>query len=266
VLTAEGIPTKLGDVKKGPRKGHPRAWAGGTVLDILGDPDGILDTETWTKLQPVIKHAARSKANRYSETMLSGVARCRLCDTEMKSQHTRRGDTVWAYYRCSNHEGCNAKMIRAEDLDAIVDAEFTDTYGDVEERVRVLVPGGDVQRLLNEIDRQMDALNAKRAQRAISAREFLSVSATLIAEQERLEGLPQEPDRYDEVGTGRTYRQMWAALDDEGKRAWLLGHGVKVVAEAGVKRGDEPETFIDWGFTSGKGLAVRPVLPYPPAS
>jgi len=120
-LTAEGIPTKLGTVKKGPKAGQSRQWAGGTVVDILSDPDGILDTETWTRLQPLISNASRPKVNRYSESLLGEVAECAKCQSPMWAHNTRRGDTVWTYYRCSNHDECDARMIRAADLDAIVD-------------------------------------------------------------------------------------------------------------------------------------------------
>ena len=250
-LTDEGVPTKLGAVKKGPRKGQPREWAGSTVLSILTDPDGILDTDLWTRVQPVIKDASRPKVNSYGNSMLAGVAYCGECGTEMHSQHTRRGEDVWPYYRCSNRD-CPARMVRAEDLDAIVDAAFLEDYGHVEETIRVLVPGSDIKRQLDQVDRQMDALNVKRASRSISLAEFRADLDMLLAEQERLEDLPAEPDTYEWAGTGRTYRDMWQSLDDEGKHAWLLRHEVRIQATAGAKRGDEPVTFIDWG----KGISV----------
>jgi site-specific DNA recombinase len=254
-LTAEGIPTKLGDVKKGSRKGQPREWSGSTILAILTDPDGILDTDLWTKVQPVIKDASRPKVNRYGDSVLAGIAHCGECGTEMHSQHTRRGESVWQYYRCSNRE-CPARMIRAEDLDAIVDADFLEVYGDVEELVRVLVPGSDIKRQLDQIDRELDALNAKRASRSVSVSEFRATQDMLLTEQERLEGLPAEPDTYEWAGTGRTYRDMWQSLDDEGKHAWLLRHEVRVQATAGAKRGDVPVIALDWG----KGISVTPQL------
>jgi site-specific DNA recombinase len=245
-LTAEGIPTKLGTVKKGAKKGQPRAWAGSTILKILSDPNGTLDTDTWAKVQPVIKDASRPKGNRYDALTLAGVAECQLCGTQMWGQNTRRGDTVWTYYRCYVH-GCKAKMIRAEDLDAVADDMILSMYGDQDEMVKTLVSVNDNQRKLDDIDRQLDDLNARRQARVISVSEFRSKQDLLLAEQDRIEALPIEPDRYEDVPTGRKIRDMWEGLDATGKRAWLLKRGIRIVASAGAKRGSEPIVVIQGG-------------------
>jgi site-specific DNA recombinase len=245
-LTAEGIPTKLGDVKKGSKAGQPREWAGSTILKILSDPNGTLDTETWARVQPVIKDASRPKGNRYDALMLAGVAECALCGTQMWGQNTKRGDTIWTYYRCYVH-GCKARMIRAEDLDAAADDMILSGWGDLDETVKTLVSVNDNQRLLDDIDRQLDDLNAKRQARAITVSEFQVMQSTLLAEQVRIEALPIERDRYEDVRTGRTIGEMWLGLDANGKRAWLLKRGIRVVAGAGAKRGSEPMVVIQGG-------------------
>lgn len=49
-----------------------------------------------------------------------------------------------------------------------------------------------------------------------------------------LEALPQRPDRYEMVPTGRTFRTAWAALDDvASRRRFLLDVSVVVRAKRG---------------------------------
>ena len=233
-LEADNIPTKRGG-----------KWDSNTIYGILRDPESVLDTETWSQLQPVINAAKRPKVNRYNAAMLSGVVMCASCDTPMWAQHTKRGDQVWNYYRCYNK--CGAKMIRAADLEAAVNEDMTDPEGNggVYRLDRIRIPGNDRQRLLDDIDRQLAELLARFTAKAITREEYRSKSEALLTEQERVEQMPVVEDSYDWKPTDQTVAMWWEGLTDQGKRHWLQTQGWKIWAKAGEHRGEEPIVTIE---------------------
>lgn len=236
-LAEREIPTKRGG-----------KWAGTTVLDILRDPAGIIDADTWARLQPIISAMSKPKYNRRDAANLSGCVLCGKCGGPMWGQVTTRGDKEWQYYRCHSDECKNTtKMIRAEMLEAAVDETVVSLYGAEMHTERVLVPGGDVQRQLSEIDRSLALLSAKLAARSITRAEYRAAQDILLDEQERLEGLPQEPDRYEVIETGLTVAEFWAKIDWPVKRQYLTSRGWIIRAVAGERRGDVPVVSVEGG-------------------
>lgn len=241
MLADDGIPTKRGG-----------KWAGTTVLDILKDPSGIIDAETWGRLQPIIGALSRPKNNRYDAASLSGCVSCGVCRGPLWGQRntrTRKGvTTVWQYYRCHSDE-CkhSTKMIRAEALEAATDEAIVSLYGSERHTERTLVPGGDIQRQLNEIDRSLAELTARLASKSITRAEYRTAQDILLDEQERLEGSPQEPDRYEVTETGLSVAEFWAGIEWAEKRVYLTSRNWQIYATAGETRGDIPVVSIETG-------------------
>ena len=241
-LTAEGVPTKVGG-----------KWASTTILDIVRDPAGILDTDTWAKLQPVIGALSKPQTNRYDAARLAGVVFCGRCEHPLWAHHTKRGDAQWDYYRCYN---CKAKMIRQVALEEATDDLVISLYGDNPHTEQRLIVGSDNQRILKDIDRQLTELTSKLTAKTISRADYRSKQDLLLTEQERLESLPSEPDRYEPVDTGMTVTQYWASIDWPEKRRYFTDRGWVIYATAGEHRGDIPIVRIEGGEMEADAVAL----------
>lgn len=250
-LNAEGVPTKR---PRKPKKGEggelipveQPTWASTTIYDIMRREDTPLDIEVWTDLQPIISAALRPKVNRYDAAMLSMVALCGKCGQPRCVQNTRREDDVWTYYRCYNKQ-CDAKMIRADDLDAAVDSAMTDPegYGGFERIERRRIPGNNRQRLIDEAARSMAELSARFTAKTISRTEYREMLDMLLDEQERAEALPVVPDSYEPTRTSQTVAAWWESLTDQGRRHWLMTQEWKIWTWAPDKRGGTPVVVIE---------------------
>jgi hypothetical protein len=256
-LNAEGVPTKLRRKDKDGKPQPQPKWASTTILDILREADGILDTETWAKLQPIIGAMSKPQNNRYDAAALAGVAFCGKCEHPLWAHHTKRGETVWDYYRCYN---CKAKMIRQADLEAAADDMVISIYGDEPHTEKRLVVGSDNQRKLKDIDRQLTELTAKLTAKAISRADFRAKQDLLLSEQDRLEAeADSEPDRYEPVDMGMTVAEYWSPLDWPAKRRYFADRGWEIYAAAGEHRGDIPIVRIEGGgaFDDAAALGAR---------
>lgn len=246
-LNAAGVPTKRPrKAKKGEPEPTQPKWASSTIFDILRRPEVPLDIEVWTELQPVISAAARPKVNRYDAAMLSMVALCGKCGSPRAIQRTRRGDNVWPYYRCYN-KSCDAKMIRAEDLESAVHDAMTDPdgYGGAERVERKRVPGNNRQTLIDDAARSMAELSARFIAKGIGRAEYRETLDMLLDEQERAEAMPIAPDSYEPVRTGQKVAAWWEGLTDQGRRHWLMSQGWKIWTWAPDTRGGDPIVVVE---------------------
>ena len=80
-----------------------------------------------------------------------------------------------------------------------------------------LIPGHDHAAELEDIKLEMREL----VLRDLPDVEMDAELARLRAERDRLLAQPSVPDRWERRPTGRTYGQVWQALDLAGRRAWL---------------------------------------------
>jgi DNA invertase Pin-like site-specific DNA recombinase len=192
--------------------------------------EGIIDRETWTKLQAKLDGRAHRRGLAPSNTlMLTGVARCPKCDGPMYKavSSTRRQDGTSnkiVYYRCHGNDRAPSKcknMIRADKLDEFV-SDFMASSGGYVVR-EVIRPGSDRADDLAELERDLRELD-------FDAPDFAQQQAALLAERARLKALPPEPARITETLTALTVGSLWSQLDSEGRRAYLLATGVQVYA------------------------------------
>jgi site-specific DNA recombinase len=233
-LTAEGIPTARADQKR--KKGTPK-WDASSIYMILRNaPPEVIDTETWTELQPIINAASKPKVNRYDARALSGVVFCAVCSGPLYGHNTKRGSTVWPYYRCFACSGNpEVRMIRTAELEAVVDEAVTEAYGMLPHISLTLIQGDDGERRRKELKRQASALD-------IEAADYDARIAEIRAELATIKPLP---DAWQQIDTGTTVAEHWATLDATEKRQYLTGMGWKVYARAADHRGEPPTVTID---------------------
>ena len=89
-------PTELRRTLGNPRYAAQRVHRGEIVG--AGDWPAVLDLDEWRALQGVLTDPARHKAGRPSRYLLSGLARCAVCDGRIFGCHTPRGRT----YMCES--------------------------------------------------------------------------------------------------------------------------------------------------------------------
>ncbi|MBM0236256.1 recombinase family protein [Micromonospora sp. ATA32] len=216
----------------------------------------LIPEADWKALQHALDGKRKPKYRAAPAAMLSGLAFCAEDGSPLhyhwmfKPQRNQE----YKYYRCSarTKQGleCAAKAARAEELEAAAVGHFLALVGDLEVLERRLVPGEDhtaelarVEEALAELrdDRQAGLFRGERG-----AAEFRAMYGSLEDKREALEGLPNVPDRWDMVPTGRTFRETWDALATvEERRAFLLASGFRVNVHA-KPQPTYVEMFSDW--------------------
>lgn len=233
---------------------------GQTVRDDQGNPvqiaEPLVSPDDWELLQAALDRIqqARSGALRAEASPLSGLVFCGWCGAAMHhDRNTVKRESrsyTYRYYRCRDRDDEIHRtwaMIRAEDLEELVEGEFLSQYGDAEVRERVWVPGDSHEAELREQIAALDELTAaagrltsntakQRLQRQIAAIDGR------IAE---LEHAPKQGARWEYRSTGDTYGAVWKSSDADGRRELLHKSGITVVVRPRSKgepsSTDEPD-------------------------
>ncbi|UZJ29359.1 hypothetical protein OJ254_01200 [Streptomyces endophytica] len=144
---------------------------------------------------------------------------------------------------------CQYVTVRQDLIHEIIDDSFLSQASEVEVTEKVFVPGEDHTTELAEVEESiayhMSNLKPGGRFHAPALRKQAEGSLeSLSKEFERLSALPQRPDRWDEIPTGKTYGQVWPGMDWD-ERGKLLRHlGVKV--EWSATNSNVPIVHLDW--------------------
>ncbi len=242
-------PTLKGYVLNYPKKGQT-----GEPVIVYGD-DGrpvrraaILDDDTWDELQEVIRKSGEGrKTGRRSNaaTLLLGVAICAECGGRLHSEtKSRRG--VRYYYGCErrHYRGCTARLIPRLQLDDIMTAAVL-AAGDEPVIEIKRGHGNERETKLAEVGQAIVDLTTDRYMYGIVRPNYDEMMASLQAEEIRLRATPPEPSHEERVSTGETIGQLWQRLDTQGRRAFLLGTGLKLAVSR--DEGDQLHIRADKG-------------------
>lgn len=245
-----GIPWQPGSLRK---VLHSKALLGYAVHNgvAVTDDEGlpimrgapVLTESEWDRLQHALAEATRVRRRTQTPSLLLGIAYCGKCgDKYYKWQKANRHGTVYSYYRCRNSyrasespTPCDVLHIRCDDLDLFAKLAFLDQVGDLEILEKVYVPGVDHADEIAQIRRALEVVRTEfdKGQYAYpGGREDYDNRTARLSE--RLTRLTAEPVRgpgYEYRPTGQTYRQLWEALDDAGRRKLMLSAGFEVRAE-----------------------------------
>jgi DNA invertase Pin-like site-specific DNA recombinase len=208
---------------------------------IVYGPDGfpvrrvaLIDDETWDELQAVIRKAGegRTTGRRVNATsLLLGVAHCGECGGRLHSEPKIKRGVRCHYYGCQNthNRGCRARLIPRDELDNIVNAAIAE----IADRPVIEIKrghGNERERKLKEIGEAIVDLTTDRYMRGIIRPNYDDLLASLQAEESRIRTTPSEPSEEKQVPTGETIGQLWQRLDTQGRRVYLLGTGLKLLA------------------------------------
>lgn len=194
--------------------------------------EALVDSETWDRANRELDRRAEKarggrKPGTRSSTLLAGVARCPRCAVRgVDSPMTRIKPRQGLAYRCRGRggamtmKGCG-NMVPASVAESLMGAFMADNQTEIMRVDRK--PPTDYDQVVRE---------AKNARRQLDQdapdydeRHEQATAAVKRAEAER-DAHQGENETVQTVGTGVTYAQRWAELDDAGRGGWLRKSGV----------------------------------------
>ncbi|AEL17730.1 serine integrase [Mycobacterium phage Cuco] len=225
---------------------------GSTVRDDDGIPirkgPALISEEKFDQLQAALDARSFKVTNRSAKASpLLGVAICGLCGRPMHIRQHRRNGNLYRYYRCDSgsHSGGGgaapehpSNIIKADDLEALVEEHFLDEVGGFNVQEKVYVPASDHRAELDEAVRAVEELTQLLGtMTSATMKSRLMGQLTALDERiARLENLPSEGARWDYRATDQTYAEAWEEADTEGRRQLLIRSGI--TAEVKVTGGD----------------------------
>lgn len=215
----------------------------------------LISDEKWQALQEALKSMPQQR--RHDRAPLTGVTLCALCGSAMHAHRQRPGRE---YYLCSGrqYDGCRARGVRMEALEAAVDESFTVEFGSRRKLDRRWQPGDDHSAAKAKVGQQIAELNEERFVRGVKRPDFGATLAKLTARYDELDAMPAKPGKWVPVDTGMTLGQYWAALDMRGKGRLIMDMGLRVIAA----RTAEQPVLIEWVTDAGETDQGEPVT-YP---
>lgn len=219
-LNDDGIPAAQGG-----------RWTARVVIKIMSRPETVLSPEKWAKVQTALGVRAFTIVNRYDTALLLGTVVCGHCGAPLyanRSGKDKKTGKVWAYYRdYGGKDGlCKCRMVPQDKLDEAVTSLLMREIGEVELTER-RPTGLDMTAKIRQKDAQITELDEAYAAGQVPARAYGRMQAKLEADRAELE--IQHNPGFVKVPMGVTFRQRWESLDNDGRRAFLLKSGVKVI-------------------------------------
>jgi DNA invertase Pin-like site-specific DNA recombinase len=208
----------------------------GARLDAEGhvilEAEALVDAKLWDRANKRLDNSPRGRRTPVSgkSALLTGCLFCPRCPRNGKHAPMYRIHAWGGYfYRCAGHfpqrKGCG-NLVPLGVTDAAVTALLSMAREPWKELRPVEGENHDIE--LAEIRIALDDLPKRNLPDADEDAE----RARLRAERNRLEGLPNIPDHWEEVDTGKTVGQHFTRLDFDGQRAMML-ENVKLYAELG---------------------------------
>ncbi|WP_246227637.1 recombinase family protein [Mycolicibacterium helvum] len=228
------------------------------VLDPEGQPivmaEPTFTEEDWNRLQEALgQRTSSGRARQMTPNPLAGIGYCgavlhrpgcphkglwipQRCDCPecgySLSLHRRKSSsgTVHTYVRCGRQgTGCRG-AVRLDEIESYLAGRFLDAYGDREMTKMVFVPGEDHSRELGQTEQSLERLRWESDNGLVDDEMlYRSRLAALVARKAELSANTVVPARWEPVGTGKTFRELW---DDPGtdRRQVLRDAKVRLVA------------------------------------
>lgn len=230
------------------------------VLDTEGQPirmaEPTFTDAEWTQLQDVLaQRSATGKHRQMTPNPLAGIGYCgavlhrtdcehqelwfpRRCDCPecgyslSLHRRTASGGKVHTYVRCGRQgTGCRG-AVRLDTVETFLQENFLEVYGDREMTRRVFVPGEDHSAELAQTEQSLERLRWESDNGLVDDETlYRSRLAALVARKAELSANTRVPARWDYVGTGRTYAELWEDPETD-RRQVLRDSGIRFVFHA----------------------------------
>ncbi|MFD8013201.1 recombinase family protein [Streptomyces sp. NPDC058955] len=222
-----------------------RLHRGKPVRDHDGNPvpigDPILSPEEFDALQEHMNALTpqQNRTRKDTRAMLLGIAKCRGCGGNLYLSR-RAGGMDYNCRATARGERCPAPAgMRADWLEAYVEAEVMARVGTARMTKVVTHPGYDPAPELREVESELRALYAdKESRRSRTGRMIWQEEIDVLERRaEVLEAAPRTPARTETVETGETYADFWSRQDAVGRRRLLLDVGARATVAKGRSGG-----------------------------
>jgi DNA invertase Pin-like site-specific DNA recombinase len=241
---------------------HGIKWSPHSVVNALRNPalkgrrielgkvvlrfESLLSSTEWQALQDLLDSRPTRRGPVSGTTaLLTGVIECDRCGGPMyrfRSGRNRKDGTrrINWYYRCrgtdTDPSSCGNSVPLA-DIEEWVNLWFTTdvngAFSNTEIIETTLVPGDDHAAEIAEIEAEMRELDP-------DADDWIEQAQALRSERARLKALPSEPSQVVERPTGITVGEVWAGLDEQARRSYLLASRIKIRVLSSAERRATP--------------------------
>ncbi|MCV7277699.1 recombinase family protein [Mycolicibacter arupensis] len=204
------------------------------VLDPQGQSirmaEPTFTEDDWALIQAAVgSRTASGKARQMTPNPLAGIGFCQ-CGYAL-ALHRRRSSSgkLHTYVRCGRAlNGCRG-AITLQMAEAILEEDFLDAHGDREMQQQVFLPGADHSQELTQTEQSLERLRWESDNGLVDDVElYKSRLSALVARKTELTANTVTPARWESVGTGKTFRELWAD-DATDRRQVLRDSGVRLV-------------------------------------
>jgi site-specific DNA recombinase len=225
---------------------------GVTVRDEQGEPvrkgPPLVSQDLFNRLQTALDVRAFKVTRTRNASPLLGVAICLLCERLMhyrqhdyKDRKGVKNGVVYRYYQCIGGKQSvgnpdhPANVIKAEDLEELVEQTFLETYGHENVKEQIFIPAESHQTELEEAMRAVDELTSllgtitSDTMRSRLTEQLRALDSRIT----QLETLPTSESRWEWREMLETYAEAWKSADTDGRRQLLLKR--KVSAKVAVR-------------------------------
>nr|WP_255495206.1 recombinase family protein [Nocardia sp. GTS18] len=224
---------------------HPVLDTEGNVIRMA---EPTFTEEDWQSIQSLLAAKSQSgKARQMTDNPMSGIGRCLECGYSL-SQHRRSvkkrdgSVNVHTYIRCGRSpRGCKG-AVRLDAVERKI-SELIEDYSTLEVTRQVFRPGEDHTQDLAMAEQALKRLRWESDNGLVDDEDlWRSRMAALSARVRELGQNPVVPARWETVGTGTTYGELWADPNTD-RRQVLREAGVIVGLQDGKIRIRTPD---DW--------------------
>ncbi|MGW0358541.1 recombinase family protein [Nocardia nova] len=228
------------------------------VLDPEGNfirmAEPTFTDDEWQRIQNAIAERTNSgKARRMSDNPLSGIGMCLTCGyalgvhrrTVKKKDGTK---TTHMYVRCGRQPKSCKGSVRLDEVNRKID-EIIEDYKDLEMTKQVFIPGEDRTSELAIAEKALSRLRWESDNGLVDDEQaWQSRMSSLSAKVRDLKAETIIPARWENVGTGKTYGELWNDPTTD-RRKMLKDAGFMVTLytrayEAGAARIDGPSAMV----------------------
>jgi len=239
--------------------GH-KAFKGKPVLTAEGDPvilaDGILTPSEFRVLQLALAKRSGEPTRTKNTAPLTGIIFCGICGGPAYRQPERihKGYRLFGHYLCygKRNKGilpCRGVRLNEAPLTARINEAFLENIGPLDRPVKKFIAGSDHMAELEAVECGLKNLQAESDAGLIrDQQKYIERLRALTVRKEKLAALPAEPDRWEEVPSGKACGQWWEESPEPMRRDLLLDAGFRVVLLPGGN------TVAYWPGKSGLSL------------
>jgi hypothetical protein len=177
--------------------------------------------DDWQLIQDALASKTQSgKSRQMTDNPLAGTGRCLECAYSL-SLHRRKvkkkdgTENLHVYVRCGRSPGGCKGAVRFDEVERRVN-DLIEDYASLEVTQQVFVPGADRSQDLEIAEQALKRLRWESDTGLVDDEEIWQSRLTsLTARVRELGDNPIVPARWDTVGTGQTYGQLWADPDTD---------------------------------------------------